>query len=105
MNVFESPTEPVKSCAMHDHLQRAVKIMCETNGASVPVTDADGRIVGVITARDICVAAYRRCMPLWHMDVGSAMSGAAASGDSGEHRPCQGARLAIVHPVLTPQDH
>jgi predicted transcriptional regulator len=74
MNAFEWQAEPMKSCGVHDHLQQAVKIMCETDCASVPVTDASGDIVGTITARDICIAAYRQCRPLWHMDVGSAMS-------------------------------
>jgi len=48
--------------------------MCDNDCSTVPVVDARGGVIGVITARDICIAAYRRGMPLWHMDVGSAMS-------------------------------
>jgi CBS domain-containing protein len=60
--------------------------MCESDCSTVPVVDVQGTIIGAITARDICVAAYRRCMPLWHMDVGSAMSERLAEreGESGE---------------------
>jgi predicted transcriptional regulator len=74
MNAAERPFKPTTSCMVHDHLQQAVKIMCENDCGTVPVLNADGHLVGSITARDICIAAYRQCRPLWHMDVGSVMS-------------------------------
>lgn len=86
MSGSESKSERGASCTVDDPLQLAARIMCETDCSAVPVVDAQGVTVGVITARDICVAAYRRCMPLWHMDVGSAMTehSAARDGDNGE---------------------
>ena len=71
--VPEPIPEPIKSCMVHDHLQMAAKIMCESDCDVVPVVNADGGVVGIITARDVCIAAYRHGKPLWHMDVGSAM--------------------------------
>jgi hypothetical protein len=46
------------------------------------VLDHEGGLVGFITARDVCVAAYQQCRPLWHMDVGSAMSRVPDLADS-----------------------
>jgi hypothetical protein len=42
MNAVEWQAKALESCGVHDHLQQAVKIMCETNSASVPVSDANG---------------------------------------------------------------
>jgi CBS domain-containing protein len=67
------------SCTVNDSLQHAAGIMSENDCSTIPVVNARGGIVGVITARDICMAAYRRGLPLWHMDVGSAMSSHAAA--------------------------
>jgi CBS domain-containing protein len=73
MNAYERPLNPM-SCRVHDHLQQAAKIMSENDCTIVPVVDPDGCVVGVITARAICVAACTQCKPIWHIDVGSAMS-------------------------------
>jgi CBS domain-containing protein len=74
MTSVEPLVAPKKSCGVHDDLQQAAKIMCESDCGAVPVLDSAGNLVGMITARDICIAAYRQCKPLWHMDVGSTMS-------------------------------
>src|SRR5687768_5751005 len=47
----------VQSCAPSDSLNRAAQIMWETNCGAVPVLASDGTLVGVITDRDICMAA------------------------------------------------
>jgi predicted transcriptional regulator len=83
MNAFQPPSEPKKACMVHDHLQQAAKIMCENDCGTVPVLDTEGQIVGMITALDICIAAYRQCKPLWHMDVASIMSKTEASALNG----------------------
>jgi CBS domain-containing protein len=40
----------------------------------VPVVDEDGRPVGIVTDRDLCMAAYTRGRPLHEMRVESMMS-------------------------------
>lgn len=84
MSGAEAKSERRMSCTVDDPLQYAAGIMCDNDCSEVPIVDARGIVIGVITARDICIAAYRRCLPLWHMDVRSAMSNespTAANGD------------------------
>ena len=83
MSGSEAKSERRVSCTRDDSLQHAAGIMCDNDCNMVPIVDARGRVIGAITARDICLAAYRRGLPLWHMDVGSAMSSGTptASGD------------------------
>jgi CBS domain-containing protein len=62
------------TCSPDDPLNRAAQVMWELDCGAVPVTDADGKIVGMITDRDICMAAYTRGQALDSMNVSSAMS-------------------------------
>jgi CBS-domain-containing membrane protein len=36
--------------------------------------DADHRVVGIVTDRDVCMAAYTQGRPLWQIPVSSAMA-------------------------------
>jgi len=74
MNVSELMTTSVKSCSTNDDLQRAAQIMWEGDCGALPVLDADNRVVGMITDRDICMAAYTQSRPLWQIPVPSAMA-------------------------------
>jgi CBS domain-containing protein len=74
MNVSELMTTSVKSCGSHDDLQRAAQIMWDNDCGVLPVLDADNRVVGMITDRDICMAAYTQGRPLWQIPVSSAMA-------------------------------
>ncbi len=60
MKVKELMTTDVKYCGMETNLAAAAKIMWEGDCGAVPVTDERGRVVGVITDRDICIAAATR---------------------------------------------
>jgi CBS domain-containing protein len=59
-----------------DSLERAARIMWETDLGFLPVVTGDHRLVGVITDRDICMAAYTRGTSLYGQPVTSAMSSA-----------------------------
>jgi len=74
MNVSELMTTPVKTCANDDNLQRAAQIMWEGDCGAVPVVHGEGHLVGMITDRDICMAAYTRGLALWQIPVSEAMS-------------------------------
>jgi CBS domain-containing protein len=50
-------TQPVHSCRVDQTLQAAAQMMWEHDCGIVPVVDQDGHIAGVITDRDICMAA------------------------------------------------
>ena len=60
MKVKELMTTDVKYCGLETNLAEAARIMWEGDCGAVPVTDASGRVVGVVTDRDICIAAATR---------------------------------------------
>ena len=60
MKVKELMTTDVKHCGLETNLAAAAKIMWEEDCGAVPVADARGTVVGVITDRDICIAAATR---------------------------------------------
>jgi len=60
MKVFEVMTIDVGVCAADDNLTKAAQIMWERDCGIVPVVTAEKRLVGVITDRDICIAAATR---------------------------------------------
>ena len=53
-------TPNVTTCREDADLGTAARIMWERDCGVVPVVDGDGRVVGVLTDRDICIAAATR---------------------------------------------
>src|SRR6266404_9489532 len=74
MNVFEVMTRRVYSCRPGDTLATAAGLMWDHDIGCAPVVDVGGRVVGMITDRDICMAAYTRGTRLAEVDVASVMS-------------------------------
>jgi len=68
-------TRAVVSCSGNDTLHRAAQIMWDRDCGAVPVVDAEGRAVGVVTDRDLCMAAYTRGRPLSAISVSSLLAG------------------------------
>lgn len=64
----------VTTCTIHDSLDRAAQLMWDRDLGSLPVLDDDGHIAGMVTDRDICMAAYTQGAPLRAIPVTSAMS-------------------------------
>ena len=62
MKVKELMSVDAKSCREDTDLATATKIMWDADCGIVPVVSDDRRVVGVITDRDICVAAATRAM-------------------------------------------
>ena len=60
MVVKELAQTDVKTCAADANLAAAAKIMWEEDCGAVPVVDADRKVIGMITDRDICIAAATR---------------------------------------------
>jgi len=71
-------TEP-KTCSPDDTLHRAAQIMWENDCGFLPVVDPEQRLVGVITDRDVCMAAFTQGVALGATSVASAMSRNALS--------------------------
>lgn len=74
MKIESVMSTQVSTCAPGDSLNRAAQLMWEGDCGCLPVVDEEGEVAGVITDRDICMAAYTRGMSLHEASVGSAMS-------------------------------
>ena len=74
MIVGELMTRDVRTCAPTDSLNRAAQLMWEGDCGCVPVVDANGFVLGIITDRDICMATYTQGKPLHEIAVSSAIS-------------------------------
>jgi CBS domain-containing protein len=55
MKVREVMTEPVLTCTPQTSLGVAARLMREADYGTLPVVDAAGRLVGIITDRDVCL--------------------------------------------------
>lgn len=76
MLVRDIMTREVHTCHPDDSLGAAAKIMLEADCGCVPVVEAaDGRILGMITDRDICIAALLSGLPLRVLRIDSIMEG------------------------------
>jgi CBS domain-containing protein len=76
MKVKELMTKDVQACSNGATLNDAARIMWEHDCGVVPVLagDSSDRVTGVITDRDICMAAYSQGKPLCDIPVTSAMA-------------------------------
>ena len=74
MNVGQLMTQSVRSCRAEDTLNMAAQIMWDNDCGCVPVVDAERRVIGMLTDRDACMAAYTQGGPLRALKVSAAMS-------------------------------
>ena len=64
MQIKQVMTTNVATCQPETNLAVVAKLMWDRDCGFVPVIDAAGKVVGVITDRDICIAsATRRLLP------------------------------------------
>jgi CBS domain-containing protein len=64
----------VISCTTQDDMQRAAQLMWDHDIGCLPVIDPQGHVVGMITDRDIAMAAYTQGVSLRGMPVTLAMA-------------------------------
>jgi CBS domain-containing protein len=74
MNVFEVMTRRVFSCRPEDTLAAAAAAMWDHDVGCLPVVGDEGKVIGMITDRDICMAAYTRAARLDEVAIASVMS-------------------------------
>jgi CBS-domain-containing membrane protein len=60
MKVKEIMTQSAVSCGLDTNVGRAVELMWNRNVGMLPVVDSDGKLMGVVTDRDICIAMGTR---------------------------------------------
>lgn len=74
MQVKDVMVREVATCDVDDKLNRVAELLWEHDCGIVPVVDFHGRLLGVITDRDVCMAAYTKGLPLVAIRVGDVMS-------------------------------
>jgi len=79
MNVEAIMTKEVKCCTSDATLARAAQLMWEKDCGCMPVCDREGRVIGMITDRDICMSAWTKGRALQELRVDGAMARAVVS--------------------------
>jgi CBS domain-containing protein len=74
MNIAQIMKFDVQSCRMEDTLKTIAGKMWERNIGCLPVINATQQVIGMITDRDICMAAYKEDKPLSAIPVSAVMS-------------------------------
>jgi CBS domain-containing protein len=63
MRIEQLMTRAPRTCRPSDRLSRAAQLMRDHDCGCVPVVADDGKVIGVLTDRDVCMAAYRQGTP------------------------------------------
>jgi CBS domain-containing protein len=74
VKIADLMTRDVQACAIHDSLNAAARIMWDHDCGCAPVVDTHGKLVGIVTDRDISMAAYTQGVPLDAIPVERVMS-------------------------------
>jgi CBS domain-containing protein len=74
MKIKDLMSHPAVTCPTSATLDAATRLMWEYDCGIVPVIGDDGRLAGVVTDRDACMAAYTTGRPLGHIGVTKAMA-------------------------------
>ena len=74
MRVQEIMSHPVVTCSADSSANDAARCMWDHDCGTVPVVDREGRLVGIVTDRDICMAAYTQGGALEAIPVRNAMA-------------------------------
>lgn len=61
------------TCEPGQSLRRAAQLLLERDCGALPVVE-DGVVIGMLTDRDVCLAAWRERRPLSELEVACAMS-------------------------------
>ena len=108
MQVRGLMTCEVRTCRPEETLNEAARAMWEGDCGCVPVVDDSGRVVGMLTDRDVCMAAYTQGKPLAAIPVAAAMAKQVVSCHPDDElasaqRSMQKARVRRL-PVVNAQD-
>jgi CBS domain-containing protein len=74
MKAREVMTTPIYTCRSDTNLADMTRLMWDHDCGFIPVVDAAGAVKGVITDRDICIAAATRGRPPQQLTAGDVMS-------------------------------
>jgi CBS domain-containing protein len=107
MKVSELMTRNAVTCRAEEPLYRAAQIMWDNDCGCVPVVDDSGKIEGMITDRDVCMAALMTGKSLSEIRISTAMSRAiyACSPNDDVEKAAELMRVRQVRrvPVIDPE--
>ena len=84
MRVSEVMAHPAITCPVDTALDAPARLMWEFDCGIILVVGDDGRLVGVVTDRDICLGAYMHHQPLNLIPLGKVMSRPVISVHEGD---------------------
>lgn len=94
MKIEQWMSQPVITIGSFDNLEEAARRLWEHDHGALVVVDGAGKAVGMITDRDLCMAAYTQGRSLREIAVASAMSRDLVACRPDETDAIAGARLA-----------
>lgn len=104
MIVEQCMSKSPRCCTPGDTLSTAARILWEQDLGALPVVDHAGALVGMITDRDLCMAAYTSGLPLHATTVARHMSktvfSIGAKADAAKVLELMKARLVRRVPVV-----
>jgi CBS domain-containing protein len=74
MKIKDVMTTDVAWIGADSNASEAARIMWEHDCGCVPVVDSDGMITGIVTDRDVCMAAYTQGLELARIPVSAVMA-------------------------------
>ena len=74
MRAQDLMSHPAITCHVNDDLNVPAKLMWEHDCGTIAVVRDDGKLAGMITDRDICMAAYTQGRPLGEIPVNAVMA-------------------------------
>lgn len=98
MQVKDVMTYSPGTCGVRDSANDAARIMWDRDCGAVPVVDQAGHVVGIVTDRDICMAAYFQGTPLSAIPLTEIMSREVCTCDQHED-VAEAERLMRAHQV------
>jgi len=79
MRIDQLMRKPAITCRANESLHSVAQRMWEQDCGVLPVVDDAGAMVGIVTDRDVCMAAFTQAKPLANIPVTTAMAKAVFS--------------------------
>jgi CBS domain-containing protein len=80
VHIKDVMNHPAVTCPADSTLDQVARLMWEFDCGVIPVVNDQGRLAGVVTDRDICMAAYTQGRPLSEIPVPTAMARQVVAG-------------------------
>jgi CBS domain-containing protein len=75
MNVNEAMTSTVKTCHANSSLDEIARLMWDNDCGAIPVVSDSNKPLGIVTDRDIAMAAMLNHKPLWDISADTVIQG------------------------------